>query len=180
VRGRGLPRAGSRSLRHVVLLERLARRGYWRRFQRNTVTDFLCSDQRITYLMSCAEDICLSMLTPVAWDKGVDQEKAEIQALIQAGSVQLPDPATCRAGLGSDPDPWELWKCRIAQEVAEESDGDLAKGLRAANEEIAKGDATANISPRTCPRDRSRHSIPEVPACWYIETESSRPSTVSK
>ncbi|KAI9371767.1 SGNH hydrolase-type esterase domain-containing protein [Aspergillus egyptiacus] len=67
-------------------------------------------------------------------------EDEELAAIKQAGEIELPDPSTCAAALGTDPDPYAVAKCRVAIAVEEDPDGPWAQTYRNATEAIARGD----------------------------------------
>lgn len=52
----------------------------------------------------------------------------------------LPDSKTCAAALDSDADLWDRQKCFLAQAIAADPNGAVAKYINAANNEIAAKD----------------------------------------
>ncbi|KPM41745.1 hypothetical protein AK830_g4814 [Neonectria ditissima] len=81
-----------------------------------------------------------------AGDASVDdaaEEQQEIQAVVDSGKIELPDAASCNDNLGSDPDPWDRWLCRAAEEISERPDGPLAEYLTLANDAVAQGNVSA-------------------------------------
>ncbi|KAJ4413888.1 hypothetical protein N0V82_008243 [Gnomoniopsis sp. IMI 355080] len=63
---------------------------------------------------------------------------AEIQA--QGGQIVLPNADTCTNDLGTDPDPYAYFLCRVAQEVQTNPSGNAATRLQGANAALARGD----------------------------------------
>ena len=90
-------------------------------------------------------------------------EQAEIEALIKAKSYQLPDANTCNSTLGTDPDPWVLWTCRLSMEAAAEPNGTIALGIKAANTEIAAGDVNGLHVPWYVPTRQIKTFHPRSP-----------------
>jgi hypothetical protein len=75
------------------------------------------------------------------------QDNSDLNALIAAGGVNLPDGATCNTTLGTGPDPWAWWLCQMAQEILANPDSDLANMVTQVNADIRDGDYTAaNVS----------------------------------
>lgn len=68
------------------------------------------------------------------------EEQKAAQALIDQGSLKLPDGAKCKSKLGTDPDPVAVFWCHIASDLADKPDGTMAQNVKAANEEIARKD----------------------------------------
>ncbi|KAL4747545.1 SGNH hydrolase-type esterase domain-containing protein [Aspergillus terricola var. indicus] len=66
-------------------------------------------------------------------------EAEERAALIDAGGIDLPDPATCTTALGTDPVPYAVAKCRASIAVEEDLDGPWAESYRNATEAISQG-----------------------------------------
>lgn len=60
--------------------------------------------------------------------------------IINQGSIPLPDPATCEAGLGTDPDPYIKRMCRFSQAIAANPTGDLAQLFQQAQADVAARD----------------------------------------
>lgn len=67
-------------------------------------------------------------------------ETDEITALMNAGSIQLPDADTCQAALGSGPDPYAAFMCDVAIHVKANSSSLIAQSLDRANQAIANQD----------------------------------------
>ena len=70
------------------------------------------------------------------------QDNAELQALIRAPKVELPDAGTCAGELGTEPDPVAAFQCSMSIAVSKAPDGNASQALKAANEALAKGDFT--------------------------------------
>lgn len=68
---------------------------------------------------------------------------AEANALVEQGKIELPPADTCEAKLGTDPDPWDKWKCMIAQQMADDPQGPWTAKLKQANSDIAAKDYNA-------------------------------------
>jgi hypothetical protein len=66
-------------------------------------------------------------------DEGADPN--EVQAMVNAGPITFPNPTTCQAALGTDPDPVAEWNCQSAQIIAADPNGPLKQYLDAANQE---------------------------------------------
>ncbi|KAE8356780.1 hypothetical protein BDV28DRAFT_126526 [Aspergillus coremiiformis] len=73
-----------------------------------------------------------------------EEEAAELSALIAQGSIPVPDAATCRNNLGTDPDPYAVAMCDVAINVAQNSTGTEAEHLAKANEALASGNYSAD------------------------------------
>ncbi|KAG2421959.1 hypothetical protein HFD88_005935 [Aspergillus terreus] len=67
-------------------------------------------------------------------------ETDEITALMNSGSIQLPDADTCQDALGSDPDPYAVFMCDVAVHVKANSSSLIAQSLDRANQAIANRD----------------------------------------
>ncbi|KAI1928490.1 hypothetical protein LOZ65_001983 [Ophidiomyces ophidiicola] len=94
---------------------------------------------------------------------GINEEQNEIKALVNAGKVELPDHKTCGSMLGSDPDPWANWLCNMAKDVAKYPNGETAKRLKMANEEIAKKDFKGQHIPSYTPTRQIKTFHPRSP-----------------
>ncbi|KAJ9480771.1 hypothetical protein VN97_g12756 [Penicillium thymicola] len=81
-------------------------------------------------------------------------EADELQALADQGSIKLPDAATCRESLGTDPDPYAEAMCHVAETVAHDPNGPEAQRLDRANKALANGDL----------------SVQEI--SWYLPTRT--------
>lgn len=70
-------------------------------------------------------------------------EDQEVIALAKQGSVQLPPFDKCEGNLGTDPDPYARFMCRVSQVVHMAPNGTVAAGLKEANNQIASNNLTA-------------------------------------
>lgn len=80
-------------------------------------------------------------------DQSGEVEAAEVDALIKAGSIPLPDSSTCEASLGTDPDPYAVWLCTMSQAINDDPTGPAALSYSRATTAVAAGDYnSADIS----------------------------------
>ncbi|KAJ5518742.1 Esterase SGNH hydrolase-type [Penicillium expansum] len=64
---------------------------------------------------------------------------ADMAALIQAGSINLPNPSNCNTALGSDPDPYAKWMCMVSVEIDVNPNGEWARDYAKATQGVANG-----------------------------------------
>ncbi|KAK6065946.1 esterase family protein [Seiridium cupressi] len=76
-------------------------------------------------------------------DQSSAEEASEAAAIVSAGSVSLPDASTCNGTLGTDPDPYDVFLCRMSENVADDPSGPAATQLDAANTAIANGNVSS-------------------------------------
>lgn len=57
--------------------------------------------------------------------------------------VEFPSPHNCAAQLGKNPDPWEQWKCRVAEAMNRDPDGEVAKWIERGRNQTATGNLTS-------------------------------------
>ncbi|KGO39835.1 Esterase, SGNH hydrolase-type [Penicillium expansum] len=63
----------------------------------------------------------------------------DMAALMQAGSINLPNSSNCNASLGSDPDPYVKWLCMVSVEIDANPNGEWAQDYAKATQGIANG-----------------------------------------
>lgn len=68
---------------------------------------------------------------------------AEANALVDQGSIQLPPATSCKADLGTDPDPYAKWMCMVSHHVYEDPTGPMVTKLKEANAAIAAKEYTS-------------------------------------
>ncbi|PKX91286.1 putative alpha-1,3-glucanase [Aspergillus novofumigatus IBT 16806] len=75
----------------------------------------------------------------------------DLSVLEATRKLPLPDGNTCNTTLGENPDPVNVYWCSLAQAVAQEPGGDLAKHVSMANGALADGDFTSQDVSRFLP-----------------------------
>jgi hypothetical protein len=92
------------------------------------------------------------------------EEVSAVQDFVNStGSIKLPDPETCSNKLGSDPDPWDVWQCRMAHDVKRHPNGFNAKNLEAANKEIAAKNTSGHHIKFFMPNQQLKTFHPRTP-----------------
>lgn len=64
---------------------------------------------------------------------------ADVAALVQTGSINLPSPSNCNTALGSDPDPYAKWMCMVSVEIDANPNGEWAQAYGRATQGVADG-----------------------------------------
>jgi hypothetical protein len=82
---------------------------------------------------------------------------------INEGKIPLPDADTCASELGTDPDPWAVWMCRISQDIGSDPDSDLATNYRLANAEVAAKELNGQHIPWFVPTRQIKMFHPRSP-----------------
>lgn len=104
-----------------------------------------CANNKVYEPDSTRDDtwFFLSAWPDVNSTASVAQDNTDLSTLIAAGGINLPDRATCNMTLGTGPDPEAWWLCKMAQEILDDPDGELAQMVTEVNNDIRNGDYTA-------------------------------------
>ncbi|KAI0435552.1 hypothetical protein F4803DRAFT_557872 [Xylaria telfairii] len=70
----------------------------------------------------------------------IEQDENKLQALIAKGSIELPQcDSDSSLNDWAGQDPWDVWRCRMAQAIDEEPNGMMALALKQANADLKAG-----------------------------------------
>ncbi|KAL0939950.1 Mutanase Pc12g07500-like protein 1 [Colletotrichum truncatum] len=93
-------------------------------------------------------------------------EAAERQALFSQGSIPLPDPATCDNALGSNPDPYASYMCRLSHVVTDFPGGPEAALYNKANGDVKAGNFNSQEVGYFAPTRQIKTFHPRTPGMY--------------
>ncbi|OLN96838.1 Mutanase Pc12g07500-like protein 1 [Colletotrichum chlorophyti] len=98
-------------------------------------------------------------------------EAAERQALFAQGSIPLPDPATCDDALGSNPDPYASYMCRLSHVVTDFPGGPEAALYNKANGDVKAGNFNSQEVNYFYPTRQIKTFHPRTPGMYQYRDE---------